>query len=237
MELDDIRDESEDMLVTRGAAYAREWARIEQHPTLLLRNIATVIIALRKLYDDPTGTTWEYRQKVAELYRQAGIPSDSEGRIQANVRYHIGNALRRYYTPRELQRAGLLPESPLERGQDTRATAAAIVKATTVSRQAAQSSPAEEPAPEQTKKKTGRKPAKGEVKKETVEKRAPGVRQKASADHLRLAEVAAGLVAQMSVEVIDRDMVDGQRARLDEQLARMEECIRSLRDHIRRSKA
>lgn len=230
LELDDLTGEDSASLTARGAAYAREVARIEDASTTLKRNIAVVLIALRKQLDDWRGESYEYRSAVTDMYLKAGIADDEYGtRLKNSVRYHVGNYLRRYLTPRELKRYGLIAESPLERQQDTRATHAAIIRATQVSTLAADSSPA--PAPTETTRK-GKAP-KGEAKADVVEERAPGLRVKASADQLRLASVAAGIVKQVSPEVVDADMTDGQRAKLDEELAEMERTVRRLRRHLK----
>jgi hypothetical protein len=228
LELDDIADEPEEMLLVRGAAYAREWARIENHPTILLRNIAVVVVALRKQYDDFLGRDGDYRKAVNEMYRRAGIDED---RIKTAVRYHVNNALRRYLTPRELKRIGLIPESALERQQDARATNQAIINATKVVAQV-EAGPARTVAAKPSKSR-----AKGEVKADVVEKASPGTRVKATADQLRLAEMAGGIVAQMRTDVMDTDMTDGQRAKLDEQLAEIAKTVRSLRQHLKNSRS
>lgn len=225
LELDDIAEEPEEMLIARGAAYAKEWGRIESHPTILLKNIATVIVALRKQHDDYLGRDGEYRKKVADMYTRAGIDED---RIKNAVRYHVNNALRRYLTPRELKRLGLVPESLLERQQDNRATNQAIIRATKLTAQIEAAPPV---------KKIGEKPAKksrakGEVNADVVEATVPGTRVKATADHLRLAEVANGIVGQMRTDVIDVDMTDGQRDKLDQHLKALESQVRKLRRHL-----
>ncbi|MGW1268189.1 hypothetical protein [Streptomyces sp. NPDC002491] len=228
LELDEIQYESEEMLVARGAAYAKEWARIENHPTILLRNIATVVVALRKQHDDWLGRDGDYRKKVADMYQRAGVDED---RIKSAVRYHVNNLIRRHLTPRELRQLGLIPESALERQQDARATNQAIVNATRAVAEA-------ERVPAQPAKKvSATRKIKGEAKADVVERSTAGLRVKASADHLRLATVARSLVDQMSTEVIDTDMVDGQRAKLDADLADMEKKIRSLRRHLKNSRS
>ncbi|MEV4037714.1 hypothetical protein [Streptomyces umbrinus] len=227
LDLDEIQHEEQPMLVARGAAYAREYHRIEQHPTMLLQNIATVIVAIRLKYNDLRGEGYEYRQTVAEMYRAAGIPTDAAGRVQASVRYHVGNALRRHLTPRELKSVRLLPESPLERLQDQRATNAVILKASRVSVELEASTAA------RTKQKTKKAP-KGQVIEEKVPAQGGRSPVAATADHLRLASVALGIVGQMKTDVIDDDMTDGQRAKLDEHLAAMQAAITKLRRHSRR---
>lgn len=225
LQLDDIEQESETALVARGAAYAREYARIEDKPTILAMNLATVLIAIRKQRDDWLGRTHEYRQVAAEVYRQAGIRDrDQLTRLQAAVRYHVGNMVRRYLTPRELRSYGLLDTSPLERQQDRRATDAALLTATKASVEVAESTP--------------KRPAK---KAEAAEHRVPeqgkgsaGLAVRATADHLRLATAARNITGQLDVGVIDEHMTDGQRAKLDEELAELERTVRKLRRHLKK---
>ncbi|WP_432157775.1 hypothetical protein [Streptomyces sp. bgisy153] len=224
LELDDLKDETEESLVARGATYVREIVRIENATTILYKNVAVTLLALRRQMGDWRGEGYEYRQKVNEMYRQAGIDDDPDSkRIKGNVRWHVGNALRRYLTPRELKRAGLLPESPLERGQDNRATQSAIVRATRAIAAAEQPKPA----------KSSEKAPRGEVKADAVPSTLTGAEVKATADQLRLAQVASGILAQMSEGAIADDMTRGQRTTLDKQLAAMEERIRALRELTR----
>jgi hypothetical protein len=225
LQLDDLQDETEETLVVRGAAYAREISRIENATTIMYQNLAVTLVALRKRMGDFRGESYEYRQKVSELYRQAGINSD---RIKGNVRWHVGNALRRYLTPRELKRYGLHPDSPLERGQDSRATRAAIVTAT---RALAAAEPAKPAA------KASAKAPKGEVKAEAIPDVLTGSEVKATADQLRLAQVAAGILDGMSDGAIADDMTDGQRAKLDAQLAAMESRLRALRKMTKKARS
>jgi hypothetical protein len=225
LKLDDLQDETEESLVVRGAAYAREIPRIENATTILYQNLAVTLVALRKRMGDFRGESYEYRQKVSELYRRAGIDND---RIKGNVRWHVGNALRRYLTPRELKRYGLHPDSPLERGQDSRATRAAIVTAT---RALAAAEPAKPAA------KASTKAPKGEVKAEAIPDVLTGSEVKATADQLRLAQVAAGILDGMSDGAIADDMTDGQRAKLDAQLATMESRLRALRKMTKKARS
>src|SRR5690606_11264334 len=62
---------------------------------------------------------------IERLYRQAGVPSDSESNMQANLRYHVGNVLRKVAPPEDLQALGMAVEGPLGRIRNTRASAPA----------------------------------------------------------------------------------------------------------------
>ncbi|MFD9442145.1 hypothetical protein [Streptomyces sp. NPDC060001] len=226
LELEAIQDEPVSALIARGAAYAREYADIEKKPTILAMNLATVLLALRRKHDDWLGRTHEYRQDAAEAYRQANIADrDTLTRLQATVRYHVGNALRRQLTPRELKNLELLDTSPLERIQDRRATDSAILRATKVSVEVAASTP----------RKTS-KNAKGTTE-EVVPAQAGGAGHgvKATADHLRLAHVAGNIVGQLDTDVIREHMTDGQRAKLDEELAALQQTVAKLRRLTRKS--
>ncbi|MFJ4768472.1 hypothetical protein ACIP88_05045 [Streptomyces uncialis] len=227
LELRDIEGESEGALQARGAAYAREYAKIEHKPTILLQNIATVVVALRKKHGDYAGQSHEYRQVVAEMYRQANIPPDSSGRIQSAVRYHIGNALRRYLTTRELKRLELLDSSPLERLQDRRATDSVILAATKASAALESSQPRKAP-------KATSKPAKGKATENTLVEETVGQPVKATADVIRLINVAENIASQVSTDVIDDHMTDGQRVKLEEHLAALQKHVTRLRRHAKK---
>jgi hypothetical protein len=221
LEPDELASESKRELLARGAAYAREYARVEHQPTILLKNIAAVVVAIRRKHDDMLGKSHDYRQEVAEMYRAANIPPDSADRIQKAVRWHVGNLLRKTLTPRELKSLELLPTSPLERLQDSRATNAAIIKAAGVSSAVSASTPINV-----TK-------GKGKTAQVAIPEPA-GSPVKATADHLRLATVAGNIVGQLDTTVIDEHMTDGQRAKLDEELASLQKRIAALRRHTRK---
>jgi hypothetical protein len=224
LDLADIEDESTETLIARGAAYAREHAKIEGKAEILAGNIATVLIALRKRHDDWLGRSTEYRKDASEVYLSANIrDKDQLTRLQNNVRYHVGNQLRRHLTPRELKALELRDASPIERMRDRRETNGAIIRATTASLSAEASSPTK---------------GKGKTKTdEPAPDRSPGIVVKATADHLRLATVARGLVTQMDTDVIASDMTDGQRAKLDEELAAVEREVRRLRRLLKKPRS
>ncbi|MYR43078.1 hypothetical protein [Streptomyces sp. SID5910] len=228
LDLEAIEHEPTTALIARGAAYAREYAAIEHKPALLAQNIAVVLLALRKQHDDWLGRTHVYRQDAAEVYRAASIDDKEQlTRLQANVRYHVGNMLRRHLTPRELRALELHDASPLERQQDRRATDTAILRATKVSAEVTSSTP-----------RTSQVTKKG-AQPEAVPRQGSvaGLAVKATADHLRLAQAAKALVAQFNADVIDDHMTDGQRAKLDEELAEMERKVRSLRRHLKKRRS
>jgi hypothetical protein len=212
LQVEDLAEESEGQLVARGAALAREYFKIEGKATTLLKNLAVTQVALRVKMDDPRGTSHEYRTVVSEMYRSLNIAPDRIERTQASVRWHISNVLRRHLTPRELEKNNLQSTSALERMQDARAVNAIIVKASKVASAVDKSTP------------------KGPAKKgQPAAPEQAGQPVRATADHLRLAEVAGNILDKFDRNVIKRDMTDGQRSALDKQLAAMERKLASLR--------
>lgn len=91
--------------------------------TTTYRKLAEVLVDLRKRFKgrddkaDIAGRTQEYRNTVAKMYSDAGIPEDSQSNIQAAIRYHIGNVLREKFTEDQLTEAGLNPAGPRERAR------------------------------------------------------------------------------------------------------------------------
>ncbi|MFE5828727.1 hypothetical protein ACFQ8W_00400 [Streptomyces sp. NPDC056508] len=237
LEVDELAKESEDLLVARAVAYGREYKRIENHPTMLLKNLASVAVALRVQYDDIDGKKHAYRQVMADIYRKAGM----DDRAQTAARYHIGNLVRRTFTAREIERAGLLPTSPLERLQDTRKGASKLVSAAKVITSVDPTlldNLAQPPQPAPATSKKPAKPKKGTSSADEQTK-SSGPELKATADTLRLAQVAGGIIGQFKPDVITDHMTDGQRAKLDEELEAIQKRITALRRHTRkpRSKA
>ncbi|WP_369147055.1 hypothetical protein [Streptomyces sp. R44] len=231
LEVDELVKESEDQLAARGVAYGREYIRIEHHPTMLLKNLAAVAVALRVKYGDMRGQSYEYRQRMREIYAAAGMGSE----VQGSVRYHIGNLLRRSMTPRELEKHELLPTSPLERLQDGREIRAKLTQAAKTLESMDKSlieglipSPVAKPKPAKKSAKQAQASGKGDAPKST------GPELKATADALRLATVANGIIGQLDADVIDDHMTDGQRAKLDDELAAIQKRLTALRRHTRK---
>ncbi|WP_327712386.1 hypothetical protein OG912_32205 [Streptomyces sp. NBC_00464] len=225
LQLDDIAHESEQTLVARGVAYAREYDQIQGKATTLVKNLAVVILALRRKHDDMRGTSHDYREAVAEMYRTANLPTDSNASLQSNVRYHVGNALRRHLTTRELEQLDLKTTSPLERFQDRRKTDSAIVRAVKAVDTAAASTPP-----------PAKSAVKGKASASTAAAPVPAP-VKATADHLRLVQVVTNVLGQISTDVVDRHMTAGQRARMDEELAEVQRRVTELRRHTRKPKS
>ncbi|MFB7114056.1 hypothetical protein [Streptomyces sp. NPDC056291] len=194
---------------------------------MLLMSLATVVVALRKHHDDWLGRTQAYRDDVADMYRQASIPADSQGRVQANVRWHVGNLMRRVLTPRELKALELKDTSPVERQQDRRATNAALIKSVTASAEVEASTPKRRRGPE----------GKGQVDEAKLLELTVGHPVKATADHLRLAKAGLDVFRQLDLSVIDEHMTDGQRAKLDAELAELQKLLAKLRRHTRKRRS
>jgi hypothetical protein len=226
LDLTDIENDTSEMLHARGAAYAREHARIDGAQTVLLKNIATVIVEIRRRHNDWLGRTYEYRQEVADMYRQANIPPDSLSSLQTAVRWHVSTQLRNVLPSDELKRLELSPASGADKQRDRRAVDSALLQATKLSASAATPVPTAV-----TKAKKGKKAEASAPVEERVP--AQGATLKATADHLRLAAGARRLVEQLDMGVIDEHMTPGQRARLDEELAAMQAAIAKLRRRTR----
>ncbi|MCQ6554781.1 hypothetical protein NPS70_16470 [Streptomyces sp. C10-9-1] len=224
----DILGESEETLIARGVAYAREYAAVVEKPTILAKNLAAVSVALRIKHGDMVGSSYAYRQEVSDLYTRSGVEGETLDRLKAAVRYHIGNTLRRQMTTRELRRHGLLETSPLERLQDSRRTNSALVAAVKASQEASSI-----PSPKSAKARTVTGTQEAVVQPPATS----GADVKATADHLRLAHVAGNIVRQMDTDVIDEHMTEGQRAKLDEELAALQKTITQLRKHTRKRRS
>lgn len=84
------------------------------------RRAAEALVSLRQQFEfdgrpDWTGRSIEYRDIIERLYRQAGVPADSEGGMQANLRYHLGNVLREVAPAEDLQALGISVDGPAGR--------------------------------------------------------------------------------------------------------------------------
>lgn len=210
LQLEDIAQESEGQLVARGVAYAKEYAQIQGKATTLLKNLAVTQVALRVKLGDMRGTSHEYRALVASMYDAMNLPPERRGTMQTAVRWHLSNILRRHMTPRELEAHNLQPTSALERLQDNRKVNASLVRAARATKAVEETTP---------------KPA----KRAAGEPADPGHPVKATADHLRLVDVASDILGKLDRTVIKKHMTDGQRSALDKKLVAMEKQIAALR--------
>ncbi|MEU7039828.1 hypothetical protein AB0A77_02065 [Streptomyces varsoviensis] len=228
-----LQEEDEAALTTRGAAYLQEYVRTERRSTLLMKNLAVVVIEMRRRFTtedglpDMRGRSYPYRERIAEVYLRAGVPEDSEDRIRANLRYHIGNLLREELTPQELEDYGLLPAAPRDRKRAKDAERDALVAAARAELTAGEADKAvvaarSASAPSQDE---GGSPGSQAEKQPLV---------RVTADYIQLGKAASNIVGKMDVSVIDDVMTDGQRAKLDGYLASMQETLRKLRRHTRK---
>jgi hypothetical protein len=201
----ELEHESTEALVARGSAYVREYARIEEQPTILLKNIAKVLVALRTRHTlsdgrmDLRGQGYEYRQDAASVYSGAGIPADSVSTVQSAVRYHINNTLHDEFDVETLASYKLVTTSALERVQAGNSVRNALVAAARTETEAAGGGPA----------------------KEIV------------ANHTRLAGSVVTILTSLRPDHIKTAMTPQQRAALDGQLAAAQEHIRTLRRVIK----
>ncbi|MEV6684439.1 hypothetical protein AB0N28_03690 [Streptomyces sp. NPDC051130] len=216
---DSIEHESEDRLLARGAAYVREYERIKGEQTTLLKNVAVVLVELRRRCDDWLGRTHEYRQLAASLYSRSGIPSDSQAAIQAAVRWHIGNHLRTVVSPEELAAHNLKVEGPAAREKVARQSRNAIV---TVARAELEAS--------STRKTKAKSSKQADAVTDEPE---PMPSSSAVGDHLRLGRGAHTILEQLSPSVVD-EMTDGQRSKLDDELAAIQKVVAKLRRHTKK---
>lgn len=111
-------------LIEEGATTLREAHEHNVALTAAYKTLAGIIVDLRKRFQNSkdTGPDWKgqtqaYRDTVAKMYKQSGVPEDSVSNMQAAIRYHIGNVLRERLTADELTEAGLSVEGPLDRSR------------------------------------------------------------------------------------------------------------------------
>lgn len=94
--------------------------------TECLRTVASTFVAAREHFytrdgaPDWLGATHAYRQWTREAYDRAGTPEAELSRLQASVRYHVGNIMREKLDPDEVADLGLREASPRERAVEKR---------------------------------------------------------------------------------------------------------------------
>ncbi|MET9959319.1 hypothetical protein ABZ128_09555 [Streptomyces sp. NPDC006326] len=216
----DLEHESTEALVARGIASLKRHQQISGEQTVLLRNVARVLVEMRRRTGNWGGRGKEYRDFAARIYSGAGIAPDSLDSVQAAVRYHIGNILREVATPEELEDHKLQPLGPSERWrvqQKSRTAVIASARAEIVAAEVIAKAPAKTKGKKQTEQSSPPAPPVGSL----------------VADHIRLATGVASILSQLSTDVID-GMTDGQRARLDAQLEAAQKTLTKLRRHSRR---
>lgn len=90
------------------------------------RTTAAQVVALRRTFEndgrpDWAGRSQEYRDCIYRVYKDARVPSDSVGSLQAQLRYHVGNAVRVVAPLEDLEALGLDPQGPRARAVRARA--------------------------------------------------------------------------------------------------------------------
>lgn len=124
-----------DDLVTEGVRLARKYGNVESSKTEILKGLARVVVGLRQCFHTEDGRTdWagrshQYRETIAKVYAEAGLPPDSLDNMQASLRYHIGNVLREVAPADDLAVLGLKSKTPKDRVQDQRDRLAALARA------------------------------------------------------------------------------------------------------------
>jgi hypothetical protein len=97
-----------------------------ERATALRRDLAEATVELREHFVTPegrpdwTGRSGEYRLVVRDLYSTAGYSLEESRKLQATIRWHIGNIVRERLSEREREDAGLSSASPRERGIQAR---------------------------------------------------------------------------------------------------------------------
>ena len=96
-----------------GAELVRALDHLEKTSTDILRDLAAVVVGARSQFftseglPDWSGKTWEYRVFIRKMYASAGVPPDSESKIQNSVRYHVRKLVRQVAPERERLASGL----------------------------------------------------------------------------------------------------------------------------------
>ncbi|WP_228973412.1 hypothetical protein [Streptomyces sp. DH12] len=232
-----VATESDEELVARGAALVREHARVEHQPAIILRSLAVVLVELRTRCTtsdgemDLLGRSQRYRDEARRIYAGAGIAPDSEDRVQAAVRWHIGNHIRERFDVDTLRQHGLLVDGPRKRVERGRKARAALVTAASAERDLSAA-----PAKKATKKARGKAADAATATAPPVDETA-GARVKLTADHLRFGQALATIAGQMRPDVIDNEMTPGQAAKLDDLLAETQTALAALRRHTKKRRS
>jgi hypothetical protein len=129
------------VLVKTAATHIKDGVAADGKATEQFQRAAVAIVGIRRktLVDgqpDWAGRSAAYREHMAEVYKAAGIPEDSQANVQARLRYHISNALHEHVPNKDLLKAGLSGTSARDRAGNRQANAR---QAATVLRSAAPS--------------------------------------------------------------------------------------------------
>jgi len=125
-------ESAQERLIADAARRMRDYVRSGRSRTDLLKEVAEIILELRRSYTledgraDWSGRSPAYRAAVARIYKEGGVPRDRYDTVQAAVRYHLGNLLRERVPVDELEAVGLSSIAPRERINRTRDVVAAL---------------------------------------------------------------------------------------------------------------
>lgn len=91
------------------------------------KRMAEIIVDIRSHFDTDNGRTdWRgrsylYRQEIADIYAEAGVPPGDAPRIRQAIAYHVSNVLRERLDDATLKEYGLRSESARTRSRLQRA--------------------------------------------------------------------------------------------------------------------
>ncbi|WP_328742919.1 hypothetical protein OG436_29450 [Streptomyces caniferus] len=217
LRLDDLKNEDDTQLHARGVAYAAEYVRARDVAATMVKNLATVVYAVRLYRGDPRGEGWDTKQAIKAIYDSANLDEETRERLSNAVRYHVGNLQRVHLTPRELKRLGLAEKSPLERMKATRAANQSLLNGARAS----------QPVKAKVSGKSSALSDEGTLP-DTTDVRVV-------ANQLKLSDAALNIIRRLEADTLVSDaLTDGQRDRVDADLAAMQAEIASLRRKIRR---
>lgn len=106
----------------------------EQVDTDAMRQCAELVIDAREQFltrdGDPDwrGQTYAYRQWYGDAFSLANVAPADTHRVQAALRYHVGNVLRERLDDEQLEALGLGTKSPRERSVDKRNREADVLR-------------------------------------------------------------------------------------------------------------
>lgn len=121
-------------LVEQASSYMRDYIESGRSRTDLLKEVAELVIQLRRSYTledgraDWSGRSPAYRAAIMEIYERGRVPRDRYDTVQAALRYHVGNLLRERVPVEELAAVGLSKVAPRERINRTRDVVAALAE-------------------------------------------------------------------------------------------------------------
>lgn len=116
-----------DSLIAVGRNLLTNIIELEKAPESEYLALARTLINIRRHFKSPgrefpdwRGRSQDYRTAAAAVYASATIPPDSEGSVQARIRYVINNELREVAPAVELEALGYKKRNQAERAKDRR---------------------------------------------------------------------------------------------------------------------